>query len=158
MLRETKEQTLSVRVTRLADWLLRIRARYEPMNGFTESAGLLHELLAKTESLEAEIAQYFGKQNGHNGFVAVAGEVGDGIEITADLGSKLCFLQVFGNVVDGDGSFGENLAFVTIDAVRAVEIAIFLCQIHPDHGGVDTQADGGAFGSFDFSFEINLKR
>jgi len=56
MLRETKEQTLSVRVTRLADWLLRVRARYEPMNGFTESAGLLHELLAKTESLEAEIA------------------------------------------------------------------------------------------------------
>jgi hypothetical protein len=26
------------------------------MNGFTESAGLLHELLAKTESLEAEVA------------------------------------------------------------------------------------------------------
>lgn len=55
MIRETKEQTLSVRVTRLSDWLLRIRARYEPMNGFTESACLMHELLAKINSLEAEI-------------------------------------------------------------------------------------------------------
>ena len=68
MLRETKEQTLSVRVTRLADWLLRIRARYEPMNGFTESAGLLHELLAKTESLEAEVAILRKAQATCNGF------------------------------------------------------------------------------------------
>ena len=43
------------RVTRLADWLLRIRARYEPMNGFSETAGLLHELLARIESLEYQL-------------------------------------------------------------------------------------------------------
>lgn len=43
------------RVTRLADWLLRIRARYEPMNGFSEAAGLLHELLALNESLEYQL-------------------------------------------------------------------------------------------------------
>lgn len=55
MLRETKEQTLSVRVTRLADWLLRIRARYEPMNGFTECANLLHEQQAYIESLEYQL-------------------------------------------------------------------------------------------------------
>ena len=55
MLRPIKEQTLSARVTKLSDWLLRVHARYEPMNGFTETAGLLHELLARVESLEAQL-------------------------------------------------------------------------------------------------------
>lgn len=43
------------RVTELSDWLLRIRARYEPMNGFTECATLLHEQLAYIDSLEIQL-------------------------------------------------------------------------------------------------------
>lgn len=43
------------RVTKLADWLLRIRARYEPMNGFTEAANLLHEQQAYIDSLEYQL-------------------------------------------------------------------------------------------------------
>jgi hypothetical protein len=50
-----KSQTMNAQVTRLADWLLRIRARYEPMNGFTECANLLHEQQAYIESLEHQL-------------------------------------------------------------------------------------------------------
>ena len=50
-----KSQTMNAQVTRLADWLLRIRARYEPMNGFTECANLLHEQQAYIESLEYQL-------------------------------------------------------------------------------------------------------
>ena len=48
---------MNARVTRLADWLLRIRARYEPMNGFTECATLLHEQQAYIESLEYQLKE-----------------------------------------------------------------------------------------------------
>ena len=51
-------QTMNARVTRLADWLLRIRARYEPMNGFTDCANLLHEQQAYIESLEYQLAKH----------------------------------------------------------------------------------------------------
>ena len=50
-------QTMNARVTRLADWLLRIRARYEPMNGFTDCANLLHEQQAYIESLEYQLKE-----------------------------------------------------------------------------------------------------
>ncbi len=43
------------RVTELSDWILRIRARHEPMNGFTECANLLHEQLAYIDYLELEL-------------------------------------------------------------------------------------------------------
>ena len=108
-------------------------------------------------SLKAKIAQYFGKQYRQNGFVAIAREVRDGVEITANLGGQFRFLEVFGNVVDGNGGFGENLTFIAFDAVWAVCISIFLCQIHPNHGWVDAQTDAGAFGTFYFPFEIDLQ-
>lgn len=50
-----KAKEMNRRVTRLADWLLRIHARYESMNGFTESATLLHEQQAYIESLEYQL-------------------------------------------------------------------------------------------------------
>jgi hypothetical protein len=50
-----KLKEFSKRVTRLADWQLRIRARYETMNGFSETAGLLHEMLAYMDSLEYQL-------------------------------------------------------------------------------------------------------
>lgn len=53
---KTKQQKeFSERVTRLADWQLRIRARYEPMNGFSETAGLMHEMLAYIDFLEHQL-------------------------------------------------------------------------------------------------------
>ena len=53
-----KAKEFNKRVTRLADWLLRIRARYESMNGFTECANLLHEQQAYIESLEYQLSTY----------------------------------------------------------------------------------------------------
>jgi len=52
-----KAKEMNRRVTRLADWLLRIHARYESMNGFTESATLLHEQQAYIESLEYQLSE-----------------------------------------------------------------------------------------------------
>ena len=54
---EKHQQTLNARVTRLSDWLLRIRARYEPMNGFTDCANLLHEQQAYIDSLEYQLKE-----------------------------------------------------------------------------------------------------
>lgn len=45
------------RVTRLADWQLRIRARYETMNGFSQTAALMHELMAYIDSLEYQLTR-----------------------------------------------------------------------------------------------------
>ena len=52
-----KAKEMNRRVTRLADWLLRIHARYESMNGFTECATLLHEQQAYIESLEYQLSE-----------------------------------------------------------------------------------------------------
>jgi hypothetical protein len=53
-----KAKEMNRRVTRLADWLLRIHARYESMNGFTECATLLHEQQAYIESLEYQLEKH----------------------------------------------------------------------------------------------------
>ena len=50
-----KQESLSLRVTKLADWQLRIHARYESLNGFIETARLLHELLARIDSLQTQL-------------------------------------------------------------------------------------------------------
>jgi len=52
-----KAKEMNRRVTRLGDWLLRIHARYESMNGFTECATLLHEQQAYIESLEYQLSE-----------------------------------------------------------------------------------------------------
>lgn len=56
-----KAKEMNRRVTRLADWLLRIHARYESMNGFTETASLLHEQQAYIESLEFQLMTIDGE-------------------------------------------------------------------------------------------------
>ena len=53
-----KAKEMNRRVTSLADWLLRIHARYESMNGFTQCATLLHEQQAYIESLEYQLAKH----------------------------------------------------------------------------------------------------